>query len=122
MARPNPSAASTLTCTQLVTRFDRNGEREIGIALLRQMRLHIGREMRESGAKGSMVWRLTRTPSGITMTAFWHAKRERMIESALPIRFERQQRRQRAAAAGIENRRRVGRLTVPHVRAVGAFS
>jgi hypothetical protein len=114
MSRRSSSSSSTVTCTQLVTRFDRNGERPIGIELLRQVRSLIRRDMRAAGARGSMVWRLARTPSGITMTAIWNARRERMIELARPTRLERQDRRRRAAQAGVVNRRRVGGMTVPH--------
>jgi hypothetical protein len=108
-------ATIPVTCTQLVTRFDRNGERPIDLELLRRVRTAIRRDMRAAGARGSMVWRLSRTPSGITMTAIWHARRDRMIALALPARSARQERRRRAAAAGIQNRRRVGTFTVPHV-------
>jgi hypothetical protein len=113
MTRPRASASS-ITCTQLVTRFDRNGEREIGLALLRRVRAGIRRDMRSAGARGSMVWRLSRTPSGITMTALWDPRRERMIEIASPVRQDRQEQRRRAAAAGIPNRRRMGTHSVPN--------
>jgi hypothetical protein len=111
MTRPRASASS-ITCTQLVTRFDRNGEREIGLALLRRVRAGIRRDMRSAGARGSMIWRLERTPSGITMTAVWHPRREEMIVLAQPVRRARQERRRRAAAAGIANRRRMGSFSV----------
>jgi hypothetical protein len=113
MTRPRASASS-ISCTQLVTRFDRNGEREIGLTLLRRVRAGIRRDMRSAGAHGSMVWRLERTPSGITMTALWHPHREEMIDLALPARRDRQERRRQAAAAGIPNRRRMGSLSVPN--------
>lgn len=111
---PSMNAAAPITCTQLVTRFDRNGERPITIDLLRRVRVHIRREMRAAGARGSMVWRLARTPGGITMTAIWHPRRERMIDLAARTRSDRRESRRQAAAAGIANRRRIGRLTVPH--------
>jgi hypothetical protein len=55
-----------------------------------------------------MVWRLARTPSGITMTAVWHPRRDAMITIAQPSRQARLEQRRRAAAAGIPNRRRMG--------------
>jgi hypothetical protein len=70
--------------------------------------------MRAAGAHGSMVWRLARTPSGITVTAFWHPRREAMIELARPERTQRQEIRRQAARAGIVNRRRLGSVCVPH--------
>jgi hypothetical protein len=103
-----------ITCTQLVTRFDRNRERPIGLALLRRVRAQIRRDMRDAGARGSMVWRLARTPSGITITGFWHPLRQAMIELARPIRLERNERRARLAGAGVVNRRRTGAGSVPH--------
>jgi hypothetical protein len=115
MTRPE---ASPIICTQLVTRFDRNGERPIGLALLRRVRAGVRRDMRSAGARGSMVWRLTRIPSGITVTAVWHPQRDEMIEMAQPVRRERQERRRRAAEAGIPNRRRMGSFTVPNLVAV----
>jgi hypothetical protein len=117
MAQPTGSPTAPISCTQLVTRFDRNGERSIALPLLRQVRSLIRRDMRAAGARGSMVWRLARTPSGITMTAIWHVRRERMIQIAQPARTDRQERRRRAVAAGVQNRRRVGGLTVPHAAA-----
>jgi hypothetical protein len=114
MTRPRASASS-ITCTQLVTRFDRNGERPIGLGLLRRVRAGIRRDMRAAGARGSFVWRLARTPSGITMTAIWHPRRDHMIEIAQPPRQARHEQRRRAAAAGIPNRRRMnGRPSVPN--------
>ncbi len=118
MSRPTTIQVIPVTCTQLVTRFDRNGERPIGLELLRGVRTHMSKDMRAAGARGSMVWRLARTPSGITMTAIWHARRERMIDLARPPRASRQERRRRAAAEGIQNRRRVGARTVPHTPSV----
>jgi hypothetical protein len=103
-----------IVCKQLVTRFDRNREREIGLPLLRRVRSNIRRDMRAAGAQGSMVWRLARTPSGITVTALWHPRREEMIELARPERTERQEIRRQAARSGIVNRRRLGGVTVPH--------
>lgn len=113
MTQLRASMPTQITCTQLVTRFDRNGEREIGLSLLRRVRAGIRRDMRAAGARGSMVWRLARTPSGITVTAIWHPDRSRKVAIARVPRALRQERRRRAAAAGIENRRRVGHLTVP---------
>src|SRR3954468_23412308 len=94
-------ASELVTCTQLIARFDRNGEREIDLVLLRRVRGQIRRDMRAAGARGSIVWRIARTPSGITLTALWHSRRERMIELALPVRTDRQEVRRRAAAAGM---------------------
>src|SRR4051794_17598768 len=105
MAHPRASATG-IDCTQLVTRFDRNGERRIDLPLLRQVRVRIRRDMNEAGAHGTMIWRLARTPSGITITAVWHSRREKMIEMGRRTREERVERRRRAAAAGIVNRRR----------------
>jgi hypothetical protein len=45
-----------------------------------------------------------------------------MIDLARPTRTARQERRRHAAAAGIENRRRIGRLTVPHTLVRAATS
>ena len=115
MTRRGDSATSVVTCTQLVTRFDRNGERHIGLALLRQVRRLIASDMRSAGAHGSMTWRLARTPSGITVTSIWHARREVMIELALPARRARLEQRRLATAAGIANRRRLGRFCIPNV-------
>jgi hypothetical protein len=114
MTRPRASATSGITCTQLVTRFDRNGERHIGMPLLRQVRGLIREDMQSEGADGSMVWRLARTPSGITVTAFWHARREVMIEMARPARRARLERRRLAIEAGVANRRRIGRRCIPN--------
>lgn len=107
-------STSSITCTQLVTRFDRNGERAINLSLLRRVRAGIRRDMRSAGAHGSMVWRLARTPGGITMSAIWHPRREEMIAIAQPARRDRQEQRRRAAAKGIPNRRRMGRLAAPN--------
>jgi hypothetical protein len=121
MTQPRASTSRMIVCKQLVTRFDRNGEREIGLPLLRRVRSNIRRDMRSAGAHGSMVWRLARTPSGITVTALWHPRRDEMIALASPERTQRQEVRLDAARSGIVNRRRIGRLTVPHaVMAVGA--
>jgi hypothetical protein len=114
MTHPRASTSQMIVCTQLVTRFDRNKEREIGLPLLRRVRSNIRRDMRAAGAQGSMVWRLARTPSGITVSALWHPRRDVMIELARPQRAERQELRRRAARSGILNRRRVGNMTVPH--------
>jgi hypothetical protein len=114
MTHPSASTSQMIVCKQLVTRFDRNREREIGLPLLRRVRANIRRDMRAAGAQGSMVWRLARTPSGITVTALWHPRREDMIELARPERTERQEIRRQAARAGIVNRRRLGGVTVPH--------
>jgi len=119
MPLPSATFSNAVTCTQLVTRFDRNGEREIDLALLRRVRTHIRRDMRAAGARGSMVWRLSRTPSGITMSAIWHPRRDRMITVASPTRDARQERRRQAAEAGVQNRRRVGRQTVPNLAPAG---
>lgn len=116
-ARPIPPAAGLIVCTQLVTRFDRNSERAIDLPLLRSVRQHIGREMRAAGAQGSMVWRLARTPSGITVSALWHPRRGAMIALGRPIRAGRQERRRVAAGGGIVNRRRMGTVTVHHTPA-----
>jgi plasmid stabilization system protein ParE len=114
MAQPRASRTTSIACTQLVTRFDRNGERAIDLPLLRRVRRHITRDMRAAGARGSMVWRLARTPSGITVAAVWHPRRDQMIALAQAPRADRQQRRRLAARAGIVNRRRVGHITVPN--------
>jgi hypothetical protein len=118
MTHPRASTNQMIVCKQLVTRFDRNREREIGLPLLRRVRSNIRRDMRAAGAQGSMVWRLARTPSGITVTALWHPRREDMIELAQPERIERQENRREAVRAGIVNRRRLGSVCVPH--SVGA--
>lgn len=115
MTRRGDSATSEVTCTQLVTRFDRNGERHIGLALLRQVRGLILTDMRSAGAQGSIVWRLARTPSGITVTAIWHPRRDVMVELALPSRHARLEQRRLAIIAGIVNRRRLGRFCIPYV-------
>ena len=109
---PGGSVTPAVTCTQLISRFDRNGERHIGLPLLRQVRSTIRDDMRSEGARGSMVWRLVRTSSGITVTAVWHARRDQMIDVARGIRGERLERRRVAAQAGIVNRRRLGRLCI----------
>src|SRR6185369_10876664 len=114
MTHPRASTSQMIVCKQLVTRFDRNREREIGLPLLRRVRSNIRRDMRAAGAQGSMVWRLARTPSGITVTALWHPRREEMIELARPERTERQEIRRQAARSGIVNRRRLGSVCVPH--------
>jgi hypothetical protein len=111
-----------VVCTQLVTRFDRNGERPIGLPLLRRIRAQIRRDMEAEGAEGSMVWRLARRPSGITISAMWHPRRDEMIELARPVRSQRQQRRTSAVHAGVVNRRRMGSITVPHLVAAGAVA
>jgi len=113
MARPTPSGSPDLSCTQLITRFDRNGERQITLELLRQVRRGVRRRMRAAGARGSMIWRLVRTPAGIIVTAFWHPRREAKMSIARAPRLQRQERRQRAERAGIENRRRLGSRPSP---------
>lgn len=64
MPRSPTVAEESIVCTQLITRFDRNADRPITLAVLRQVRRHIARDMGAAGADGSSVWRLTRTPSG----------------------------------------------------------
>jgi hypothetical protein len=120
VTHPRASISAAIVCTQLVTRFDRNSERSIGLPLLRRIRSQIRRDMRTAGAEGSMVWRLARTPSGITISALWHPRRDAMIDLARPMRSERQKRRTLAARAGIVNRRQVGGRTVQHVVDRGA--
>ena len=111
---PGTDIEHVITCTQLVTRFDRNRERPIGLPLLRRVRAQIGRDMRDAGAHGSIIWRLARTPSGITITGLWHPRRQAMIDLGQPVRLLRNERRARLAGAGVENRRRMGTGAVPH--------
>jgi hypothetical protein len=112
MTHPSPRTA-TLVSTQLVARFDRNGDRHIGLGLLRQVRRLIRDDLRDAGATGSVVWRLRRTPSGIMVTAMWHPRRDAMIEAARPARAARLEQHRQAAKAGIVNRRRLGGRCIP---------
>ena len=112
MTQPSRRSAA-LVSTQLVARFDRNGDRHIGLDLLRHVRRLIRDDMRDAGARGSMVWRLRRTRSGIMVTAMWHPRRDSMIEAGRPDRAARLEQRRQAAGAGIHNRRRLGSRCIP---------
>jgi hypothetical protein len=101
-------ANSQISGTQLISRFDRNGERRITLALLRQVRRQIRRDMRAAGARGPLAWRLARTPSGLTITAFWHPRLETKVALALAVRMDRRDRRRQAGSAAAINRRRLG--------------
>lgn len=120
MTRPVASANSAISCTQLITRFDRNNERPITLELLRRVRRGIRRRMVAAGAHGSMVWRLARTPAGITVAAFWHPRRDMKVSLAHPIRGQRLERRRTAERTGVTNRRRLG--SRPSPRPAATFS
>jgi hypothetical protein len=105
---------------QLITRFDRNGSRDIGLPLIRQVRRHIAREMRTAGARGSLVWRLSRTPSGLTVTSYWHPERNELVRLAAAPRRLRQE---AALSSGPRtNRRRLGRIAFEDLRRPRAYA
>jgi len=56
VAQPRASTSQMIVCKQLVARFEtENGEREIGLRLLRRVRSQIRRTCGAAGAQGSMV-------------------------------------------------------------------
>ena len=62
-----------------------------------------------------MVWRLARTPSGMTVTAYWHPRRDTKVRLAAQIRQQRQTSHRLAARDGIPNRRRLGSQLAPRM-------
>src|SRR5438093_12949453 len=108
MAPRRSGSDAALVCTQLISRFDRNGERPITLKLLRSVRGTVRRRAREGGARGSIVWRLERTRAGITVSAFWHPDRDSRIKLALVPRQARIERFRAFARDPRGNRRRSG--------------
>lgn len=97
-----------LRLEQLISRFERNGERSITLAILRGVRKGISRRMRRTGAEGSLIWRLVRTRAGIVVTAYWHPQPATKIDVAAAVRNERQERQRQFERSGRPNRRRLG--------------
>src|SRR5206468_8712000 len=101
---------ASLVCTQLVSRFDRNGQRPITLKLLRSVRGTVRRRAGEGGARGTVVWRLERTRAGITVSAFWHPDRDARVRLALVPRQARIERYRAYALGPLDNRRRLGTI------------
>jgi hypothetical protein len=72
------------------------------------------RRMRRAGARQGLVWRLTRVPDGLLVTAYWHPRPGMARALAAPIRARRQAAQRSRLALGAVNRRRLYPGPAPH--------